>query len=153
MKYPPIDHSYEFSNLTAGYGDSQLAEFFGTDKTTIKRWKTGSSKIPHAVITLARAKFGGDLSALYGPLWSEISTTDNGLRLPGVKYPFTVEELRMTFWKLQELQILRHTVESLKKELARAHKEADEHEKQAAFYRKQLILESKMGLSLSRITS
>jgi len=85
----------------------------------------------------------------YGARWGD----DGLLYLAEWRRGFNVHELRSMFWRCQQ-------VTSLEIDLKRATHERDDleqrlidAEKRAAFYRRSLILESRIGAMLTRITA
>lgn len=66
---------------------------------------------------------------------------------------FTVHELRSLFFKCQEVRSLNARIRVLERDLAAAGAAADELQRRCAFYRKNLVIESQLGLALSRIAS
>ena len=66
---------------------------------------------------------------------------------------FEPAELRALFWECQQVRSLRHENTRLERDLARAEHEKDAAESRATFYRRNLILESKLGAMLARIAA
>lgn len=64
---------------------------------------------------------------------------------------FEPAELRALFWECQQARSLRHENTRLERDLDRAEREKDQAEQRAAFYRRQLVIESRLGLALTRI--
>ena len=62
----------------------------------------------------------------------------------------TPGEIRSLFWQIQLISSLKIEIEQLKKELERRSNEIDTLEIKADFYKRQLVLESRLGLILQR---
>lgn len=144
-------HGFSFADLTAGTDPSKLADFYGVSIATIRRWKRDPASVPTSVARLTAARFQGRLAMVYGSSWSEISISDGGLHIPCFKRPFSTGELRESFWRLQELGLLRHQVEQLKKELERAQADIEAADYRAAYYRGLVSMEARLGLALAHI--
>jgi hypothetical protein len=71
--------------------------------------------------------------------------------LPLWRRGFTPHELGAMFFTCQQVRSLEHEKRQLVTDLERADRERSHAERQAAFYRSQLSLESRLGLMLARI--
>ena len=92
------------------------------------------------------------LSDLAGPSWAGFYLgADDSLWSPQCRRGFSPGDLKAQFWQLQELATLRHQADQLKKELARADEALEKAEARAAWYRRQLALESRAGMMLAAI--
>src|SRR5689334_9954502 len=95
-----------------------------------------------------------ELEELIGSEWSGFSFLERRLHMDGYRgRPFTAGDLRAQFYDLQELRILRHEIQRLTREIERLSEALDTAEARAAFYRRQLILESTAGAMLARVMS
>lgn len=93
------------------------------------------------------------LADLMGPAWSEIELTPGGLVVPGWRKPFEPEELRSMFFRCQQVAILEAENARLRRERAEAWALAEAEKEKAAYYRRLVVEESRLGLALLRITS
>jgi len=93
-----------------------------------------------------------DLSEIMGKAWSEIELTEAGIRFPGWNRPFSPGELRSMFMRLQLLQLLEHENRRLRKERESAWKAQEAAEDRSQYYRRQLRLESSLGLMLQGLS-
>jgi len=66
---------------------------------------------------------------------------------------FTVHELRALFFDCQRARTLEREKNRLADELARAESEKEKAEALAAWYRRQLVLESRLGAMLARLVA
>lgn len=92
-----------------------------------------------------------DLGQEIGKSWEDVRITPIGLSIPCFKRPFTIEELRALFWRMQTLNRLEFENVRLKKERAAAWQAQAAAEDRAEYYRRQLRLESSSGAMLARI--
>lgn len=93
-----------------------------------------------------------DLAETFGPEWAEVFFGADGLLyLPGWRRGFTASELRQQFFLTQERFYWMREAQRLKQELERLEQTLDEVENRAAFYRRQLRLESNLGMMLCRL--
>ncbi len=143
--------SAELRELVGDRAREDLARFFGVSQTTLQRWLDGRVRPPAAVMRLARLRWRGDLSAVFGPAWFELSASEAGLLLPGWRRPFSPGDLRSTWARLQQLECLRLENDRLRRERAAAWQAAEAAEDAAGWYRSQLRLESRLGAMLQRI--
>lgn len=94
-----------------------------------------------------------DFETLYGKAWAEITSNEAGLFLPGWRRPFSPPELRSTFMRLQQLNVLQLENSRLRRERKQAWDALDAAEERTEWYRRQLRLESQLGLMLQAITT
>lgn len=127
----------------------QLVQLAEVDHTTARRWKRGTARLPAAVARLVAMRYLGDLAALAGPDWTGWRITRDGhLASPRWRRPFER-------WEIEEMPVL-HGIRAgfdverrqLASDLARARQELQHEKKRAAFYRAQLVSESRIGLAL-----
>jgi hypothetical protein len=130
-----------------------LADFFGVSTTTLQRWLDGRTPVPLAALKLARLRWRGDLSALFGAPWAELSVNEAGLQLPGMRRPLSLADLRSVAARLAELPLLRHEVARLTKEAERAQTALERAEDAREWYRRQLRLESRLGAMLQTLAA
>lgn len=94
-----------------------------------------------------------DFAEEIGPEWDGFFiSADREFCNPQWKRGFTPGDLKAQFWDLQGLRIAKHDVAQLKRELDRLQNKLDAAEIAAQFYRSQLVLESRAGLMLAKIT-
>lgn len=93
------------------------------------------------------------LITLAGDDWANFSFGRDGLfYLDGWRRGFTPHEIRAQFYQVQMVRSLTHQAALAKKDAEKAIRAQHEAEKLAAWYRSQLVLESRMGMALARIT-
>lgn len=89
------------------------------------------------------------LSEILGPEWDGVVIrAGRYLVLPGWRAGFEPAELRALFFTSQEARALRHELARARCELEAAIEACDAAESRAAWYRAQLVTESKLGLAL-----
>jgi transcriptional regulator with XRE-family HTH domain len=113
-------------------------EFFGVTPNTLKNWTSGKTRPPPAVLRLARARLGGQLSEVMGKAWEEVRLSGDSIHLPGMKYPLTVPDLRAVWITIQESANARAAC-------ARALEELDRAKAAAAYYRDLIRREASSG--------
>jgi hypothetical protein len=89
------------------------------------------------------------------PEWEQYGARferDGLLYLAEWRRGFTVHELRALFFECQQVRTLARENARLTRELDTASRQADTAEARAAWYRRQLILESRFGAMLRRLT-
>lgn len=93
-----------------------------------------------------------DLAEILGREWDEIFIGSNGLlHLPGWRRGFEAGELKAIFYDNQERYRLKHENAQLRRELERLQADLDQAQKSAWWYRRQVLLESKLGMMLGRV--
>lgn len=97
-----------------------------------------------------RLYINGEACALLGKDWIGHYFRDNLLYIPEWRRGLTSHEIRALFWQGQQVLSLKREIELLKQQLERRNEEIDVLEGKAAFYRRQLVLESRFGLILQR---
>ena len=134
-----------FADLVAGLIEDYLADYLQVDLKTLRRWKRGTCKPPHAVTLLLRLKFEADLSALGGPDWEGFRMSPDGKFYPPFwARGFDAGQLKAMFFMVQDAWADKRDLERLRAELA-------DLRKSEAFFRRQCQVESRMGLMLARI--
>jgi len=86
--------------------------------------------------------------------WSDYGArfgTDDKLYLAEWRRGFTVHELRALFFDCQAARALRVEVKILTSTIERQAAELERAERRAWWYRRQLVIESRLGLALARI--
>ena len=138
------------NELIYGINIEEIERITGEDQKVIKKWKKGTKEIPEPALRLLRLYLQGDASALLGDEWKGYRFKGNLFYVPEWKNGFPPHEIRASFWKCQQVWSLEREIELLKRELERRNKEFDSLEVKTAFYRRQLVLESKFGMILQR---
>lgn len=128
----------------------EIERITGEDLKTIKQWKKGTRKVPASAIRLLRLYIEGDASALLGKDWDGHVFRDNLLFIPEWRRGLTPGEIRSLFWQVQLISSLKQEINLLKQELERRNEEINILEVKAAFYKRQLVLESRFGMILQR---
>ncbi len=134
-------------------GEEAVAERLGLKQETLHRYCIGRTPIPKAVYALLEILCTGQLALLLGKQWGEVRITPGGLQLPGWRRPFTPSELHAMFIMVQGRRVVDNQLRIAQKDLEEAQRSAEEWEQKARFYRNQLVLESKLGWILTRITA
>jgi len=138
------------NELLYGINIEEIERITGEDQKVIKKWKKGTKVIPESAVRLLRLFLNGDASALLGEEWKGYRFKDNLFYVPEWKNGFPPHEIRALFWKCQQVWSLEREIELLKRELERRNEEFDSLEVKAAFYKRQLVLESRFGMILER---
>lgn len=128
----------------------EIERITGENQKTIMQWKKGTKKAPESAIRLLRFFFAGDASAFLGKDWAGHYFRNSLLYVPEWRRGLTPHEIRALFWRGQQVSSLENKIELLKRELEKRNEENDMLEIKAAFYRRQLILESRFGMILQR---
>lgn len=134
-------------------GEATVADRLGLKEETLNRYCKGVTPIPKAVYVLLELLCTGQLALLLGKEWGEVRMTPHGIQLPGWRRPFTPSELHSMFILVQGRRGIESQLRMAQKDLDEAQRSAEEWEKKARFYRNQLVLESKLGWILTRITA
>ena len=130
----------------------ELARLAGVERSTAHRWKTRKSKIPAAVVRLVALRVLGDVAALLGQDWRGWRFGRDGLLYaPGWRRGFTPGEIAAQPFLYGERATLRRELEQLRAEVEQLVAELETEKKKTAFYRRQVQLESRLGLALARI--
>ncbi len=138
------------NELIYGINIEEIERITGEDQKVIKKWKKGTKVIPEPALRLLRLYLKGDASALLGEEWKGYRFSNNLFYVPEWKNGFPPHEIRALFWKCQKVWSLEREIELLKRELKNRNEEFDNLEVKTAFYRRQLVLESKFGMILQR---
>ena len=132
------------NELIFGISIEEIERITGEDLKAIKKWKKGTKDIPESALRLLRLYLKGDASALLGDDWKGYRFSGNLFYVPEWKNGFPPHEIRALFYKCQQVWSLEQEIELLKRELDRRNEEFDNLEVKAAFYRRQLVLESRL---------
>ncbi|SER81158.1 hypothetical protein SAMN05421690_10853 [Nitrosomonas sp. Nm51] len=138
------------NELIQGISVPAIEEITGESPKVIKQWKKGTRKIPESAIRLLRLYLNGDASAILGKDWEGHIFKDNLLYIPEWKRGLSPHEIRSLFWECQLNRCLKNENRLLKQEIERRNEEIDKLEVKAAFYKKQLVLESRFGWILEK---
>lgn len=134
-----------------GISIETIEEITGETQKVIKQWKKGTRKIPESAIRLIRLYVNGEASAILGKEWEGHFFRDNLLYIPEWKRGLSPYEIRSLFWECQLNRCLKSENKFLKQEIERRNEEIDKLQVKAAFYKKQLVLESKFGLIIEKL--
>lgn len=93
-----------------------------------------------------------DLGALLGSEWDGFSLSADGLHHPYWRRPFSCGDLKAMFYRSQSVTIHERDAARARAEAEQARAAQDAAEQRAAFYRAQLVLESRMGMMLAALT-
>ncbi len=135
--------------LCAATSVEELVAITGVDATTARRWKAGKARIPTAARRLVALRTGGDLAALAGQDWTGWHIgRDALLYSPRWRRGFSRVELE----ELPTLHGIRAGFDverrQLQADITRLQQQLQDEKKRAAFYRAQLVSESRIGLAL-----
>lgn len=138
----------EFQTLTFGLDQEEIGDLAGVTAGTVRRWMAGSAPIPYAVQQLFRLRCCG----VIGKDWEGWRFgTDGLLYHPSWRRGFTGLDLAGMWYGVQRVASLERQVRQLEKERMALALDLERLEDLAAFYRRQVQLEAKMGLALVRI--
>lgn len=137
-------------NLIKYSSCEEIERITGEDIKVIKQWKKGTKKVPIAVIKLLRLYIEGDISLLLGDEWKYHIFKNNLLYIPEWRRGLTPQEIRSMFWEIQVVSSLKREIRLLKSEIEKQNNDIDQLELKAEFYRRQLVLESRLGMMLQR---
>lgn len=138
------------NELIQGINNEMIEQITGESEKVIKQWKKGTRKVPESAIRLIRLHAHGDASAILGKDWEGHYFRNNLLYIAEWKRGLTAHEIRALFWECQLNRSLKSEIKLLKQEINRRNEEIDALEVKAAFYRKQLVLESRFGWILEK---
>jgi hypothetical protein len=110
----------------------------------------GITKFPESVIRLLKLYIDGDASGLLGKDWEGYYFKNAWFYVAEWRRGFTPHEIRALFWKCQKIRNLNNEINLLKQELERRNEEINTLEIKADFYRRQVVLESRLRLILER---
>lgn len=132
--------------------DSEVMALCGVNRTTVARWRAGAP-IPTSSRKLILLANTGNLSALLGPTWAgwRVSTREGLLYHPQWRTGFNGDALASMWHGCQLRRELENRIERLQEDVARITAERDTLEQRAAFYRRQVTLEARLGLALAGI--
>lgn len=91
--------------------------------------------------------------ALLGNGWNGFYFRNGLLYVPEWRNGFSATEIRALFFRCQLVAYLENEIRLIKAELERRNQEIDELEIKADFYRRQVQLESRLGMMLDRCFS
>lgn len=94
-----------------------------------------------------------DLGAILGPEWDGFSLSADGLQHPYWRRAFTAGDFKAMFYQVQQVTILERELSRARADIEQARAAQDAAEECAAWYRRQLILESRTGAMLARLTA
>lgn len=92
----------EWTAFSDGVSERALRQILGVHRTTLKRWRAGRTRIPHAARELARIHFQGALSPMAGAQWAGWRFGHDGLLYaPTLKRGFSPSDLYALSWLAQ----------------------------------------------------
>jgi hypothetical protein len=122
---------WQFRQLVEELGDGHVGRFLGVSPATLRRWKTGQSRIPQSAILALRLHLDGDLSALGGDDWAGFRLVNGQFFIPGWRNGWTPGNLCALFFNVQELPAIRSELKQARTALQEA-KAATEMERYRA---------------------
>jgi len=125
--------------------DYELAKRLGWSRPRISHYRSGLHHFDESGALQVAALLDLDPAAVL------LDTRAGLLHHPYWRRPFDVGDLRAMFYRTQLVTILERDLARLRADLEKAHATADAAEHRAAFYRRQLVLESTTGAMLARI--
>lgn len=138
-------------NLIRSVSCEEIERITGESIRTIKQWKKGTKKIPVMASKLLRLYIDGDASLLLGDDWKNHTFRNNLLFIPEWRRGLTAQEIRAMYWEIQLVASLKREIRLLKSEIERRNNDIDQLEIKVQFYRRQLVLESRLGMMLQKI--
>lgn len=132
----------------------EKADWLGISPRQYQMWlnRPQGIYIPLALWRLMQYQGNFRLEELLGPDWAGFEVRGQYLRFPGLRAALDVKEFLHLHRRHQERGFWESQAQRHEKELARAHSQIDDMENQIAFLKRQIKLESAMGLMLTRIT-
>ena len=94
-----------------------------------------------------------DLGELIGSEWDGFHLSAAGLHHPAWRRPFECGDLKAMFWRSQQVALLERDLAQARRDLERAQAAQEAAEARADYYRRQLRLESRMGMMLSAFST
>lgn len=137
-------------NLIKSVSCEEIETITGENIKIIKQWKKGTKKVPKAVNKMLRLCIEGEASVLLGDDWKNHIFKNNLLFIPEWRRGLTAQDIRSMYWEIQLVASLKREIQLLKSEIERRNNDIDHLEIKAQFYRRQLVLESKLGMMLIR---
>lgn len=138
----------EFSTLTFGIDQGNIAELTGVTGSTVRRWLSGDTPIPYAVQQLFRLRCCG----VVGKDWEGWRFGQDGLLYhPTWRRGFTGHDLAGMWYGVQRAATLERQLRQLEKDCEGLRVDLERAEDLAGFYRRQVQLEATMGMALVRI--
>lgn len=140
-------------DLLYGVSVELLQEITGEDVRTIRQWKKGTKRPSESARRLVNLFAHGQACALLGNGWNGFYFRNGLLYVPEWRNGFSAREIRALFFKCQMVFCLESEIRLLKAELLRRNDEIEALEIRADFYRRQVQLESRLGMMLERCFS
>lgn len=108
----------EFCDLVAGISEKWICNYLEINPKTVKRWKLGVTKPPHATALLLKIKLDGDLSAIGNEGWKgfKIGIKDHLLYMPLFHGGYTPEKLQAMFFLNQRARWYEREMHKLERE-------------------------------------
>jgi len=139
--------------LIYGISIEVLQEITGEKLRVIKQWKKGTKRPSESAVRLINLFVHGKACALLGNSWNGFYFRDGLLYVPEWRNGFSAGDIRALFFRCQMVTYLESEIRLLKAELLRRNEEIDTLEIKADFYRRQVQLESRLGMMLERCFS
>jgi len=115
--------------------------------------KKGTKRPSESAVRLINLFVHGKACALLGNSWNGFYFRDGLLYVPEWRNGFSAGDIRALFFRCQMVTYLESEIRLLKAELLRRNEEIDTLEIKADFYRRQVQLESRLGMMLERCFS
>lgn len=104
----------EFCDLVAGYDPAWIAAYLKIKPRTLKRWKEGTSAVPHSAVLALKTKLDGEVACFAGEGWKGFFFAKDGkLYLPYFKRGLEPMQLCAMFFQVQELHHMRRELRRL----------------------------------------
>lgn len=100
-----------------------------------------------------RAHESIDLGELLGSEWDGFGLSRDGLQHPYWRRPFSCADLKAMFYRSQQVAILERDIARAHADLDRATAAQDAAADRADYYRRQLRLESRLGMMLAAFST
>lgn len=148
-----IDRDDLLSALGRQPTDRQL-EWYGITRAQFKAWiRKPGVRVSVALGRLIRYRLRFHLAELLGKDWEGFAVHGGALEFPGLNRALPVGELRSLWFHIQQVGFWKNQAERTARDLARRDAQIEALQQRVEFYRRQVQLESGMGMMLARMAA
>lgn len=112
---PPPPGPAELADLIDALGESAVLRLLGVHRSTVARWRDGSSRFPPAAFHLLRIWSEGRLPGM-GDDWRDFRFEGDALVMPGTRWRFTARELAGVPYLQAHIGALERKISDLQKQ-------------------------------------